>query len=867
MIKTYINDIIYFYSRYKSYIFTKYNFDYVSYSNDVKNRILPIESSIIWNYNSYTDPTNDPGIIFKNFINYNQFLYGKKMVYNTSNVDDFKTDQFYWSNPHIIHPTLQKYFFMNIDLRKNITNYFNTYGFCLNQKYSNLHNVSFKNNSHITSNVDTISNVHTSSTLYLNWSDLVLYQFNMINYTDDEIIRCQNFYFVDTKHTYTKYNFKFNTYSNYFKIRGSKLAIFTDFVVRLLNLNHNILIDPETLSGFGPLIFDNIDFSIFFDINQINSNLNKYLSNYGVMSIRSDVHNSTKKIDWLKYKEVNSDLRNLTNAELINHWYKFGQFEQRIMKFTSFETPLGYDLIGYVGTIIHNTYIQQNTDYISEIGEIGSCFLFNLPNDLTYGHNDPNTTNQPDMFGKPLIYLMTTKRLMENLANINVIYAVFQTFDYNTYVPISTTIAFNLIGYDKFLDVLIAVYDPNNNYNIEFGINILPYHILKIDFEINLPISTNIYTIDTIKSEKNLLSGYIIDFNYVGDYENTVLAIPETMLVKMYGTTKIIGGPIFNLINNKIELIGMINGFVDSFDLTFSPNPCMMAIKTSSLSSIANNIIKKYNKINKLLISSNSVEFNLLFDNGPIKTWLGIICSHFNRTNAYIINDAFEYFLYTGGLIVHDFIIGLNFVKEKFVTDSVEISEQNTIQLTTPLLNTQMYKIFIENNRVPLVIKSIMFYNGMKSEFEKYYFGKYSNQVSYGKFVYNFLPISTQIDTNTGKIVNLYQTIKIEYYWFDGFKWNLTEENVGNNLPESYTTYNEPTGISYYQHNFEFPNILIPYMSSYVTILDSNINFLNNNKPTIISNSTTTAFKSVKSTFKPTVKPTVKPIIKSIKKK
>ena len=857
MIKTYINDIIYFYSRHKSYIFTKYNFDYISYANDVKNCVLPIESTIIWNYDSYTDPTTDPGIIFQNFINYNQYLFGfgKGVIYNTSNTNDFKTNALYWSSPHIVHPALQRYFFTDRSLINNIINYLNNYGFCLNQKYRNSYNVPFKNDSYKESLTGDALN------LYSNWTDLVQLQFNMINYTDDEIIRCQNFYYMDANHLYTKYNFKFDTYSNFFKItRRSKLAIFTNFVVRLLNLNHNVLVDPETLNGYGPLIFDDIDFSIFFNINQQNSNLTKYLSDNGVMSIRSDVYNSTKRIDWLEYKKTNKDLNNMTNTELINHWYKFGQFEQRTMKFIPFEKPFGYDLVGSVGTII---YIDINKN----IHNIGSCFLFNLPNDSKYGHNDPNITNQPDMIGQSLIYLMTTYRMLKNLQNINVIYAIFQTIDPDTYIPISTTIAFNLIGYDVYLDVLVAIYDPNINYNIEFGVNILPYNKLEIDFEMNYELNTNLYAIDDIFNEKSLLSGYIVDINYVGEYENTVLGIPQTILAKMYATDNIIGGPIFNLSNNKFKLVGMINGFVDSLDKSNESNklnklnPFCTVIETSILSYFANNVIQKYNTIIKDITFNSFIDINELIKNQQQKSWLGIICSNFNRYDASYINDAFEYFLYTGGIIVHDFIIGLDFVKDKFITDSIELTEQNIIQLNTPLLNTQMYKKFIENDRTPMVIKSIVFYNGMKSEFEKYYFGIYSNQVSYGKFIFDFLPISTEFDTKQQKIINLYQTIKIEYYWFDGFEWHLTEENVGDNLPESYSTYIDKTGQIYYQHNFEFPNILIPYMSSYITTINSDINFLNNNKSTIISNSTTIAFKSVKSTFK-----SVKSTVKSTKK-
>jgi hypothetical protein len=136
----------------------------------------------------------------------------------------------------------------------------------------------------------------------------------------------------------------------------------------------------------------------------------------------------------------------------------------------------------------------------------------------------------------------------------------------------------------------------------------------------------------------------------------------------------------------------MLNGNVLALSQTGKPsNPFATVIRTSILSHFANDTIKKYNSIGKLLIQRNMVNFNLFAKNGQLKTWLGVICGNFNRGNS--TNDAFEYLEYTGGMIIFDFIIGFNFNKNKFITDHVELTEKNTLQLNTPLLNTQMYLI------------------------------------------------------------------------------------------------------------------------------------------------------------------------------
>jgi hypothetical protein len=56
----------------------------------------------------------------------------------------------------------------------------------------------------------------------------------------------------------------------------------------------------------------------------------------------------------------------------------------------------------------------------------------------------------------------------------------------------------------------------------------------------------------------------------------------------------------------------------------------------------------------------------------------------------------------------------------------------------------------------------------------------------------------------------------IEFYYYNGREWVLTSDIVGGNLPENFNTYKDPLGYEYYQHQLEFPFILIPYLNPYM---------------------------------------------------
>ena len=115
-----------------------------------------------------------------------------------------------------------------------------------------------------------------------------------------------------------------------------------------------------------------------------------------------------------------------------------------------------------------------------------------------------------------------------------------------------------------------------------------------------------------------------------------------------------------------------------------------------------------------------------------------------------------------------------------------------------------MYRLFIAGSKNPIIIKTITAIN-------KYYIGLYGSQVSYYYvFNYIFLPIFSDINQK-----RKYSSINIEYYYYNGSNWILTEEIVGGNTDDWYYNTTDEIGNNFTQHRFEFPQILKPYIGQY----------------------------------------------------
>jgi hypothetical protein len=219
--------------------------------------------------------------------------------------------------------------------------------------------------------------------------------------------------------------------------------------------------------------------------------------------------------------------------------------------------------------------------------------------------------------------------------------------------------------------------------------------------------------------------------------------------------------------------------------------------------------------------SNNSILISYLLKISSQKSWLGTTCSYFSGSISTAKFPVLNSLPYTGGLIIEDFILGLNLVQKTLITDVMMLGEFSAIKLNTPLLNTKIYQRFIESSKSPIVIKSLSYFNALTSEYNKFNIGRYGNQVSYGSFTYGFLPVldaplnTPDADSYLFAINAVYPKLDIEYYYFNGGKWVLETESVGGTDASNYSTYTDSIGNKFYQHNFVLPFILYPYFSPY----------------------------------------------------
>ena len=128
-------------------------------------------------------------------LNFDYYSYNKDFNLNLNTKYDIFTNfwnrnNFDYRNAFKIKDDLVKYF---LPITYEIIDYLNEYGF--------LHNHYLSTNKPIT---------------YIPDNKLMLNQFDLIHYTDEEVRRLQDYYYYDNSTIYSKYNFNFNSYSEDF---------------------------------------------------------------------------------------------------------------------------------------------------------------------------------------------------------------------------------------------------------------------------------------------------------------------------------------------------------------------------------------------------------------------------------------------------------------------------------------------------------------------------------------------------------------------------------------------------------------------------------------------------------------------------
>jgi hypothetical protein len=607
---------------------------------------------------------------------------------------------------------------------------------------------------------------------------LVANQFNLIYFNDDQIRKLQDYYYDDANNIYSKYNFDFLSYSNDFGIYGHKLLILTHFVIACTMLS-------GVVSGSATYGLPD-GFKKYF-IQMDNKILTNYLSNYGVSSVFNNTYKNLGNIDFAKYLELNQDIpQNLSLDDTKNHYLYWGQFEQRIIPFIQQELSIADNLTKSVG-IVHSSK------------KLGSAFLY-------------KSNIYPDK-----LFLVTCYHTLKDDSNLYCIFCDFEIRNENNYMSnVSVTLEFRVIGYDRISDVLVAWYDPTLSYNILKNFDISKFTPLTIDnfAASNLSRGDNIVTLGMIGVDDILdpTYGKIVNSDYSGAHGE--IERNPSYLLQCNTAPGSSGSPIFftdSAYTQSYKLIGMLTAALSNH------TQYTIGINGFVLNNIVIVMIYRYFQYSKLY-ENNIIALNNLVKDGFPSTWLGIDAEYWNpRSDAKI--PQLVNLPYTGGVIIKNFIVGYNFKTNERVYSPKFLNMHEVFEIKGPLLNTKLYKRFVDSGNVPLVLVSASYFDSCYSSNIKRYFGKFSNQEALSYLYFGYEPTGSYL--NDKQYLNPvrfeYPNLTLEYYYYDGEKWIFDSEIIGgNDLNNNYVVYTDINGNKYLQHKFQFPAILLDYVETFM---------------------------------------------------
>jgi hypothetical protein len=632
-------------------------------------------------------------------------------------------------------------------------------------------------------------------------------EFNLVYYNYfNQVQNMYEFLFTEAGSNliFTKYNFNFTEYSNDFRIYGSKMCIFSDFIFRYVLLES--VTHPD---GYGYFNIPNIFRKYFYlDVTSQN-NLNVFLKNkYSVYSSFATEFQSAVNINFTNYKTLIGDLYGITlsnDVDAYKYFLKYGQFQQDPITFNDKVDKEINNLSKAVCSIITDS-------------SFGTGFLLWWENS---GFRE----------GGSLIVVTTYHLISES--NKNNLFA-------NCYYNESTNLKlmFRIIAYDKLMDICIALYDEtldyNNTYFPEdvFQINntLTPIAIDEIFFNITqykgqeITIIGNPQLIEYVKP----LEGKIINPSYAGSFpDHFILARPTTILSDINISIGYSGSPVFtrDTTDGLLKLIGMVNaktGDSNQFTVGISGSIFRSAVG-NGLENYQVDVYPYYPDIDNRLVE-------LLIQDMYAKKWLGAVLSYYQHVIASNLNSAFRTFSYNGGIIIHKFILGFDTINEVFLYEYEDLALDGVIRLNTPLLGTAMYQKYLENNNTPIVIKSIKMYDRVRRVYGDFNLGKYNGQVSFDVFTYCFTRNSLYYNSEeyVNTIRQIFPSIYITYYYFNGQEWVLNSESVGGSDDSWFVEYTDNSGYKFLQNRFEFPKIFLQYLQPFS---DTNEPYLSEDTP------------------------------------
>ena len=611
-------------------------------------------------------------------------------------------------------------------------------------------------------------------------------QFDLIEYPDN--FRVQDFVHINyANNGLTKYNFNFELYCADFNLPYyNKLFVFTDMIFRNYKLTN---LDKYANTGYYKLLDGYIvlpEFVKYFNLYTYGADVT-FLFNYiskKAVSASLASEKSLKFVNWDKFILLNPEL-NLTDIESAQeYFFSYGQFEYLNMVFNKKET----DLLDQIKNNVVSVYLNNNFDV-----KLSTGFLFS-PNNKDF-------------------YLITCFHIIEQYMDQRYLYTILENDVLNS------SAQFKIIGYDMITDIMVCKYDPELNYNKIFKPNFYNQLFLDIDYTYEPKLAETLYICGNIEFNDNLamITASVINPTYSGgfDFDFSEGLTPESMLLQSHSFAGTAGSPVIKKYpDNTFKIVGLLIGAQHIDD---ESDKMLVSLNSQILVNIIYEIVKKWD----LLIAQNITDINLIDDitkNGFPKSWLGI-SAQYNHPSLSFKYKELSNLPYIGGLLITNFMIGFNFKTYEYVYNSADLINYNVIELKGPLLNTTMYKRFLENGSVPIVIKSIYYHDAITNEYNYYDIGKFKNQRPYSRFIYGhqYITMVSSLNSDYYNLFSLiYPRIFIDYYYFNGKTWVFDVEYVGGNSPDWYHDYKDNMGNLYHQHKFEFPLILLPYLNRYV---------------------------------------------------
>ena len=419
-----------------------------------------------------------------------------------------------------------------------------------------------------------------------------------------------------------------------------------------------------------------------------------------------------------------------------------------------------------------------------------SCCTVIIENNLATGFlvNMPSVENSQK-------YIFTSAHMLLS-QNATTFYTIFKQKNIDGTIT-NIKAQFRIVGYDKFIDIMIGIFDPLLPFNRTFQVDLSKIPEITVNSDNSVSQGDMVYFAGAydLTSPINYVQGIVSNPIYTqnfrtNNFENGLF--PECMLINAHTRGGMSGGPVWKIdeAGNQL-LVGMAMGTLF--------NEMAVVVKMSSIKWF----LSIPSSLQSLIDYKHSIP-QLQFSNLPQgKPWLGIISEYYHPILETTFPDL-TVFPYVGGIYISNVVLGYNTLKHQFVTNKSDVN-LNTIILSNPLEKSNMYTYVLKG--IGIVLTSI---NGIN-------LGKFPGQRPYSDFTYGFKPTGTQPipSTFSGKYihssVNTYDSVVLNYFYFNGKIWIKASETIGSNDASWYTEC-QVGGYFYVQHLFECPLSLTNFL-------------------------------------------------------